>query len=130
MLFGREHTTDLCESCRSMADMLRRETLMPVPKLAPPLSHTLKDRAGKPMPLCYDCAAAEGLHANALRFMDIIDARIVIANDRQEKLRLPGAPMGLPTVLKCQDGDFDRLWEWNDEYVSDDVECLDDDAES
>lgn len=44
-------------------------------------------------PCCFDCQSADTL----MRFQKILDfeqARLAVANDRQEQYRFPGAPMG------------------------------------
>ena len=114
MLYGVEHTTDLCPSCRAVAFGIRRETLQPVPiRSRAPLSH-MKGMGY----ICFDCAAAEGLRAQLPgKSLDFLMARIATGNCRQEKLRLPGAPIGLPTVKTAEEGDLERLQDWQDEYV-------------
>lgn len=119
ILFGVEHTTKLCPSCKAMNRAIRRETLMPVPAGAfAPLSRTLKNTK-----ICFDCAAAESLKVGTFEM-----ARIATGNDRQEKLRLPGLRMGIPTVRPAQEGDLERLQAWHDtlpeQYGCDSLEVL------
>lgn len=112
MLFGIPHTTRLCPSCETQIDILRRETLMPVPKgaLAPRSIHR---HLGA---ICFDCAAAETL-VRLKMAPDWDMARVAVANDRQEKLRLPGVPYGLPYTKVALGGDLERLQEWQDEVL-------------
>jgi len=108
MLFGTRHSKVPCPSCIKSRDFLRRESVLPLPASAGPLS--IKKEIG---PICVDCAAAESLR----RFNPGLTwsmARIVIANDRAEKIRLPGAPIGLHYVRAAVPGDLDRLLAWQD----------------
>jgi hypothetical protein len=112
MLFGVEHTRQLCPSCERSRSFLRRETMMPVPRGA---SAPLSELKGMGR-ICFDCAAAE----TARRFNHGLTwemARIAVGNDRQEKLRLPGAPIGLPYVRAATQKDIDRLHAWQDEVL-------------
>lgn len=91
---------------------MRGEAIQPVPSTAPPLSRN--DNT----PCCRDCALAETLVS--LGYVPNFEmARTVVANDRQEQLRLPGAPMGLVAMgmmLPNQDGDLDRHHVWLREH--------------
>jgi len=116
-LFGVPHTRKLCPSCEESAVFLRRETLLPLPEGArAPLSK--RPKVGH---VCFDCASAEDLMRLGL---DWYMARIAVANDRREKLRLPGARYGLPTTKVSQPGDLDRLHEWQDEVLPEEDGCL------
>ena len=118
-LFGVEHTTKLCPSCNASMEFLRTETLLPIAVGArAPLD--LKRRS-----VCFDCAAAGTLLRTG--FGGLADAsnddtpwqmaRIAVANDRQEKLRLPGVPIGIPFVIASKRGDLKRLHEWQKTLV-------------
>lgn len=91
---------------------MRSEAIQPVPTPAPPRSRT--DNS----PVCRDCALAEALVG--MQYVPTFEmARIVVANDRQEQLRLPGAPMGLVAMnmmLPNQDGDLERHHAWLAEH--------------
>lgn len=115
MLFGLAHTRKLCPSCEKMIGVLRRETLMPVPTNGfAPLS-VFKGMGY----ICFDCGAAETVMR--LHKLDWDQARIAVANDRQEKLRLPGVGcIGLPYVKAAREGDLDRLQAWHDEVLPED----------
>jgi hypothetical protein len=80
------------------------------------------------IPCCYDCAAADTIIK--LKYVpgwtkDPRDygssfsmARIVVGNDRQEQLRLPGAPMGMVyhgVVRPSAPGDLEKHHRWMDE---------------
>lgn len=87
---------------------MRTEAIQPVPAVAPPLSREDNSRC------CRDCALADGLVA--MQYVPTFEmARVVVANDRQEQLRLPGAPMGLVYQGLMQpnaDGDLERHHAW------------------
>lgn len=99
-----------CPRClgASMRGAMRHEAIMPVPAQAPPRSRVDNQ------PCCLDCALADTLvHLRHVPTWAM--ARTVVANDRQEQLRLPGAPMGLVYMgymRPCEDGDLDRHHEW------------------
>ena len=97
-----------CLSClKSAKAFMRVEAVQPLP-----------EGARAPMGLdgkkqCHDCAAA----GTVMRIMGLtwVQARIAVANDRQEQYRLPGAPMGLVQkgiVQPSEEGDLDRHYEW------------------
>jgi hypothetical protein len=92
----------------SFSGGMRGEAIQPVPQTAPPRSR--EDNA----PCCRDCALADSLVA--MRYVPTFEmARTVVANDRQEQLRLPGAPIGLVQMglmLPNQSGDLDRHHKW------------------
>ena len=99
-----------CMRCVRLAfhGQMRSEAIQPVPATAPPLSREDNSRC------CRDCALADGLVA-----MGYVPewgmARTVVANDRQEQLRLPGAPMGLVQqglMLPNVDGDLEKHHAW------------------
>jgi len=87
---------------------MRREAIQPLPEVAPP-----RLRADN-TPCCHDCELADTLVA--LGYVPNWDmARTVVANDRQEQLRLPGAPMGLVQMglmRPSAPGDLERHHEW------------------
>lgn len=103
-------TPSACPSClrASMDGHMRREAIQPLPELAPPLSR--QNNA----PCCHDCAVADTLVA--LGYVPDWDmARTVVSNDRQEQLRLPGAPMGLVGMRLMRPsapGDMERHHAW------------------
>lgn len=114
ILFGVEHTRKPCPSCLR-SPFLRRETILPVaPGARAPLSH-LKGLGS----ICFDCQAAETLQR--MQGLTWEQARIATANCRQEKLRLPGAPIGLPHMLHAQDGDLEKLHDWQDATLPEEV---------
>ncbi len=81
---------DPCPRCHSLYldGKLRRESVQPIPSGAP-----LEARPGGG-PCCRDCASADTLVK--LKFVPSFEhARVAVAHDRAEQLRLPGAPMGL-----------------------------------
>jgi hypothetical protein len=92
----------------SFNGQMRVEAIQPIPRPAPPRSRT--DNT----PCCRDCALADALVG--MRYVPTFKmARTVVANDRQEQLRLPGAPMGLVQMglmLPNQDGDLERHHAW------------------
>jgi len=62
---------------------------------------------------CHDCASAGTL----MRLLGLTwsQARIAVANDRQEQYRLPGVPIGLVyngIVKPSQEGDLERHHQW------------------
>jgi hypothetical protein len=87
---------------------IRREAWQPLPDRFGPLA-----RADN-TPCCHDCQTADTLVA--LDYVPTWEmARTVVANDRQEQLRLPGAPMGLVQMglmRPSQEGDLDRHHAW------------------
>ena len=97
-----------CPSCLEALKTIgmRVEAVQPLPEgAAAPLGLD-----GEPQ--CHDCAAAGTLVK--MESLDWTQARIVIANDRQEKLRLPGVPMGLPFVRPSEQGELKRHHKWLD----------------
>lgn len=99
-----------CVQCVRLAfnGKMRTEAVQPIPTPAPPLSRTDNK------PVCRDCALADTLVG--MKYVPTFEmARIVVANDRQEQLRLPGAPMGLVQMglmMPNQEGDLQRHHEW------------------
>lgn len=87
---------------------MRTEAIQPIPQPAPPRS-----REGN-IPCCRDCALADALVG--MGYVPTFEmARVVVANDRQEQLRLPGAPMGLVQMglmLPNREGDLERHHTW------------------
>jgi len=112
-----------CPRCLDLyrREKIRGETVMPLPQgaFAPMEMY-------RPIKCCRDCAAADTLIRIGLirkarrddeadREQAFIMARIVVGNDRQEQLRLPGFPMGLVgegLVAPCEVGDFERHHKW------------------
>lgn len=100
-----------CPRCLKLASegRIRAETLQPLPPGAmAPLAH---DGSGK---CCRDCAAADTVvrlgHVPTFEM-----ARIAVGNDRQEQLRLPGAPMGLVQaglMRPSRSGDLEKHHAW------------------
>jgi hypothetical protein len=113
ILFGIEHTDKPCPKCSALVGFdrneIRLETVLPLAVGArAPMS---RDKGSKKV--CFDCASAEGLIGMA--GMTFAMARIAVGNDRQEQLRLPGAPMGLVRAGRMRpshDGDMDTLHRW------------------
>lgn len=109
---GPQLTEDPCPRCKPLVDegSLRVEALQPPPKGAwAPLDAIDNE------PCCFDCASADAL----MRFqkLDFLPARIAVANDRQEQLRLPGAQIGLVQmglVRPSAEGDLERHLKWLD----------------
>lgn len=113
-----------CPRCLDLykRERIRGETVMPMPQGAyAPMEMY------RPVKCCRDCAAADTLvrigliggrpqrDSDADRETAFIMARIVVGNDRQEQLRLPGVPMGMVgegLVAPCVEGDFDRHHAW------------------
>ena len=90
-----------------MHGKLRAEAVLPLPSVAPPRS-----RPGN-KPCCHDCALADALVGMGIPTWDM--ARTAVANDRQEQLRLPGAPIGLVQsglMRPNEEGDLDRHHKW------------------
>ena len=89
-----------------------REAIQPLPATAPPRSR-VDNR-----PCCRDCAAADTLVSfGVVPTWEM--ARTAVSNDRQEQLRLPGAPMGLVGagyMPANAEGDLERHWAWLDEH--------------
>lgn len=92
----------------SFGGQLRAEAVQPVPQPAPPRSR--EDNT----PCCRDCALADALIS--LQYVPTFEmARVVVANDRQEQLRLPGAPLGLVQMglmLPNKEGDLALHHTW------------------
>lgn len=115
--FDREdNPRELCGSCREANedDVLRTEAMRPLS--GQPGVDALSRYTQEPRKICADCNAAETLMG--LQGMTWDQARIAIANDRQEQLRLPGAPLGiLVTQLGGQfskEGELDDCHRWLD----------------
>jgi hypothetical protein len=101
-------------------NFMRTEAVQPLPEgAAAPLS-----LEGKPQ--CHDCASAGTL----MRVMGLTwtQARIAVANDRQEQMRLPGVLMGLvkagyvrpsePGALEKHHAWLEAAGVWGDEELS------------
>ena len=100
-----------CPRCLrlALAGRIRDETVMPLRGGA--LDALAVDGSG---PCCIDCEAADNLHRR-YRGMDWASMRVAVGNDRQEQLRLPGAPMGLVKegiTKPSQPGDLERHHVW------------------
>jgi hypothetical protein len=92
-----------------MHGKIRREAVQPLPPgVSAPRSRTDNTRC------CHDCALADLLVG--LGYVPAWDmARTVVGNDRQEQLRLPGAPLGLVgygLMRPNTDGDLERHQAW------------------
>ncbi len=102
--------TDVCTRCLKLAfdDKLRVEAVQPLPEgAAAPL-----DNEGRPQ--CRDCNAAEVL-SRTCPAMNWYMARVAVANNRQESLRLPGFPLGLIKdgyMRASEKGDLERHHKW------------------
>ena len=102
-------TDEPCQRCIDFVEEggMRREPIMPLPKCPPRAVDTQK-------PCCHDCASADTLVK--LGFVPTWGmARVAVANDRQELLRLPGVLIGLSQqqlMLGCVDGDLERHQDW------------------
>lgn len=112
-----------CPRCLDLyqREKIRGETVLPIPQgaFAPFEMH-------RRVKCCRDCAAADtliriGVITRARRDDDadreqaFIMARIVVGNDRQEQLRMPGVPMSLVgrgLVAPCRFGDFEKHHVW------------------
>lgn len=97
-----------CPSCmKARAIGMRVEAVQPLPEGAlAPLGLDNK-------PQCKDCASAGTL----MRMLDLTwtQARIAVANDRQELTRLPGVEIGLAKdhiMSANEEGDLERHLEW------------------
>jgi hypothetical protein len=98
-----------CPRClyAAMHGKMRTEAVLPLPAVAPPRS-----RPGN-KPCCHDCALADTLVSFGIPTWDM--ARTAVANDRQEQLRLPGAPIGLVQrgmMRPNETGDLERHHKW------------------
>lgn len=108
--FALVGTGEPCATCIRLAfnGRMRPEAIQPVPALAGPRLRRDNSRC------CRDCALAETLVS--LGYVPEFEmARTVVANDRQEQLRLPGVPTGLVQMgmmLPNQSGDLDRHHAW------------------
>lgn len=132
-LFGIEHEDFACPTCmgclgdEDVPDRIRIETVLPVPKSPrAPMSRFFKDKAGKHLYICFDCAAAEALIGfqgmgkdPKMLDTDFLMMRIATGNDRQEKLRLVGVPMGIPFCRVSESEDLDTLHEWHRRTIGD-----------
>lgn len=106
-------TDDPCPKCLELAKegRIRGETVMPLPACPP--------RDLDNQPCCRDCAAA-GTVQRLGGHPEFYAARIAVGNDRQEQLRLPGAPLGLVyhrLVQPCAPGDLERHSAWLERRV-------------
>lgn len=112
---------DPCESCMHFYDngdgQLRREAIRPL----------FTDRVLNPLSknpsigyICHDCSYAEDLSQRMGITVEM--ARVAVANDRQEKMRIPSLShdMGLPGI-RTSEGELEAIWEWLDEHVLDDI---------
>lgn len=107
-------THEPCPRCLTLARAghLRAETVQRLPAGA----HAPLGPDGRPC--CRDCQAADTL----MRFLKIVSyeqARVVVANDRQEQYRMPGLQAG--TVLMgvtrpSEPGDLERQHAWLDSH--------------
>lgn len=117
-----------CPRCLDLyeRERIRGETVMPLPQgaFAPMEMY-------RPVKCCRDCASADTLiriklighgsdrDTDADRETSFIMARIVVGNDRQEQLRMPGIPMGMVgegLVAPCEPGDFEKHHAWLDKH--------------
>ena len=103
-----------CPSCLEayLSGTMREEAVQPLPEgAAAPLG--LDGEAQ-----CHDCASAGTL----MRIMGLtwVQARIAVANDRQEQYRLPGAPLGLVgqgLVRPSKAGDLELHNRWRKKFL-------------
>lgn len=89
---------------------MRGEWVMPLPKFPP------RDENNEQT--CRDCDAAWNL-VRMRQVPSFQPARVAVGNDRQEQIRLPGAPLGLAfygLIRPNRDGDLLRLLEWQDKF--------------
>ena len=101
-----------CPRCFALAmeGEIRDETVMPLRGGA--RDALAVDGSG---PCCQDCEAADNVQRLHMPGMTWVAARTAVGNDRQEQLRLPGAPMGLVKAgltKPSKPGDFDRHVAW------------------
>lgn len=95
---------------------VRRETVMPLHDV-PAMNALAMDGTG---PCCRDCESADNLMKRVSAITTFDQARTVIGNDRQEQLRLPGAPLGtvqLGITRPSQEGDLGKHLRWLDEAL-------------
>jgi len=96
-----------CPSCLEARTFMRVEAIQPLPEGAmAPMGLDGKKQ-------CHDCASAGTVMR--LHGLTWVQARIAVANDRQEQLRMPGIPMGLVgrgLVRPSEEGDLDRHHQW------------------
>lgn len=113
-----------CTKCMDLArqDLIRSETVMPVPLLGAPL-----DVEGNPC--CRDCQAAETMQRLRLH-PDFVACRIAIGNDHQRDIRLPEGMrqhFGLIAQRVMHpakgDGAMERHHAWLDHAFPDWMEC-------
>ena len=88
-LFGEE-PCPRCLEFRRSGGSLRREAIQPLYQNRA-VNALAVDGSG---PCCRDCEAADSVVRRGL-LKEWGMARVAVANDRQEQLRLPGVPMGL-----------------------------------
>ena len=110
-------TAEPCPRCLPLVidGRIRRETLQPLRGGA--LDPHAVDGSG---PCCRDCAAADTLLRLGYGHPDWDANRIVTGNDRQEQLRLPGAPMGLVysgIMTPSEPGELESHNAWLNEVV-------------
>lgn len=121
-----------CTRCLKLAwdNRIRLETVMPIPDTKIAALACVPSKHEDAGPCCVDCAAADTLvkmgivikpRRNLPKDLDqaFLMARVCVGNDRQEQLRLPGAPMGLVLmhiVRPCAEGDLEKHHAWMDEY--------------
>jgi hypothetical protein len=103
-----------CEPCPSCLDA-RREFMRE--EAVQPLRGGARDALSyrSPQKICQDCQAAE----NMMKIVHLTweQARVAVANDRQESLRLPGVALGLigyGYVRMSQEGESERHHDWLD----------------
>lgn len=106
-----------CPKCMRLAmeGKIRNETVQPLPSTRAIMCPTDKKTDE---PICRDCNAA-WLVLRLSQAPTWEAARIAVANDRQEQLRLPGVLMGLVKagiVLPSKPGDLERHHRWLDHY--------------
>lgn len=112
-------TTEACPRCSELARKLkiRAETVMPLPAGA------FAGLSKEGIKQCFDCAAAEKVQRFILQIPGKTGfemARIVVGNERQEAMRLPGVNIGAMCRQRMmhdsKPGDFDKHLKWLDTY--------------
>jgi hypothetical protein len=139
MLLNVAHSMTPCPCCSKLigsgteVEQIRLEMVLPLPERFAPLARTdVKDGketlVKRAEPICYDCAAAEGLMSltrserTRQGLLDFVMARIAIGGERQEMLRLTGVRMGTGLARACADGDLNRLRDWQRSKFGDEEE--------
>ena len=122
---AKKTTPKPCPRCLNLADekAIRAEAVMPLPEgrgIAP----QAQDGSG---PCCRDCAAADTM--TRIMVLDFSQARVAVANDRQENMRRPKGMrhhFGLVKqgIMRASEGDdalakhqawLDEVWpEWKE----------------